>query len=79
MALVEKSPFDSEPTLGLSVNVASAKRWMARMAPPVLTIALLAGLYRLYSIGHPIVAVWAAGTILAWLFIRRAADASESD
>ena len=79
MALVEKSPFDSKPTLGLSVNVVSAKRWMARMVPLVLTVALMAALYRLYSIGHPIVAVWAAGTILAWLFVRGAADATESD
>ena len=79
MALVEKSPFDSKPTLGLGVNVVSAKRWTARMVPPVLAIALIAALYRLFSTGHPIIAIWAAGCVLAWLFVRGAAAARESD
>jgi hypothetical protein len=79
MALVEKSPFDSKPTLGLSVNVVSAKRWTARMVPPVLTIALMAALYRLFSTGHPIIAIWTASCVLAWLFVRGAAAATESD
>jgi hypothetical protein len=79
MALVEKSPFDSKPTLELSVNVVSAKRWTARMVPPVLAVALIAALYRLVSTGHPIAAAWAAGCVLAWLFMRGGAAATESD
>jgi hypothetical protein len=79
MALVEKSPFDSKPTLELSVNVVSAKRWTARMIPPVLAVALMAALYRLVSTGHPIIAAWAACCVLAWLFVRGAAAAAESD
>jgi hypothetical protein len=79
MALVEKSPFDSKPTLGLGVNVASAKWWMARMALPVLAVALIAAVRHLFSTGHPIIAIWTAGCAVAWLFVRGAAAASESD
>ncbi|MGC1860449.1 MAG: hypothetical protein WA733_04810 [Methylocystis sp.] len=79
MALVEKSPFDSKPTLGLGVNVVSAKRWTARMVPPGLAIALIAALYRLFSAGHPIIAIWTAGCVLAWLFVCGAGAAHESD
>ena len=79
MALVEKSLFDSKPTLGLGVNVVSAKRGTARMVPLVLAIALIAALYRLFSTGHPIVAIWTAGCVLAWLFVRGAAAAREFD
>ncbi len=78
MALVEKSPFDTKPTLGLGVNVVSAKRGTVRMVPLIL-IALIAALYRLFSTGHPIVAIWMAGCVLAWLFVRGAAAARESD
>lgn len=77
MALVEKSPFDSKPMLELSVNVVSARRWTARMVPPVLAVALIAALYRLVSTGHPIIAAWAASCVLAWLFVRGAAAASD--
>ena len=77
MALVEKSPFDSKPTLELSVNVVSTRRWTARMVPPVLAVALIAALYRLVSTGHPIIAAWAASCVLAWLFVRGAAAASD--
>jgi hypothetical protein len=76
MALVEKSPFDAKPTLELSVNVVSARRWTARMVPPVLAVALIA-LYRLVSTGHPIIAAWAASCVVAWLFVRGAAAASD--
>ncbi len=79
MALVEKSPFESKPTIELSVDVVSAKRWTARMVPPILAVALIAALYRLVSTGHPIIAAWAASCVLAWLFVRGAAAASESD
>ena len=79
MALVEKSPFDSKPTLELGVNVVSAKRWTARLIPPVLTVALIAVLYQLVSTGHPIIAAWAASCVLAWLFVSGGAAASESD
>ncbi len=78
MALVEKSPFDTKPTLGLGVNVVSAKRGTVRMVPLIL-IALIAALYRLFSTGHPIVAIWMTGCVLAWLFVRGAAAARESD
>jgi len=76
MALVEKSPFDAKPTLELSVNVVSARRWTARMVPPVLAVALIAALYRLVSTGHPIIAAWAASCVVAWLFVRGAAAAA---
>jgi hypothetical protein len=79
MALVEKSPFDSKPTLELGVNVVSAKRWTARMVPPVLAVALIAALYRMFSTGHPIVAIWTASCVVAWLFLRGAADAAKSE
>jgi len=77
MALVEKSPFDAKPTLELGVNVVSARRWTARMAPPALAVALIAALYRLVSTGHPIIAAWAASCVLAWLFVRGAAAVSD--
>ena len=79
MALVEKSLFDSKPTIGLSVDVVSAKRWTAPLAPAVLAIALIAALYRLFTTGHPIVAIWTASCVLAWLFVRGAAAATQSD
>jgi hypothetical protein len=79
MALVEKSPFDSKPTIELSVDVVSAKRWTGPMVPPVLAIALIAALYRLFTTGHPIIAIWTASCVLAWLFVRGAAAATESD
>ena len=77
MALVEKSPFDAKPTLELSVNVVSARRWTARIVPPDLAVALIAALYRLVSTGHPIIAAWAASCVVAWLFVRGAAAASD--
>lgn len=77
MALVEKSPFDAKPTLELSVNVVSARRWTARMVPPVLAVALIAALYRLVSTGHPTIAAWAASCVVAWLFVRGGAAASD--
>ena len=79
MALVEKSPFDANSARGLNVCVASAKRWAARMAPPVLVVAVTATLYRLFSTGHPILAIWTASAILAWLFVRGAGAATDSD
>ncbi len=79
MALVEKSPFDSKPRLELSVNVVSARRRTARMVPPALAVALIAALYRIFSTGHPIIAIWVAGCVLAWLFVRGAAAATELD
>jgi hypothetical protein len=79
MALVEKSPFDSKSTRELSVNVVSAKRWTARIIPPVLIIALMAALYELFSTGHPIIATWTACCAVAWVFVRGAGAASDSD
>jgi hypothetical protein len=79
MALVEKSAFDSQPALGLSEKMPLAKRWAARMVRPVLAVALMAALFRLVSAGHPIMAIWMASAVLAWLFVRGAAAASESD
>jgi hypothetical protein len=47
------------------------------MVPPVLAVALIAALYRLVSTGHPIIAAWAASCVVAWLFVRGAAAASD--
>ena len=49
------------------------------MVPPVLAVALIAALYRMFSTGHPIVAIWTASCVVAWLFLRGAADAAKSD
>ena len=49
------------------------------MIPPVLIVALIAVLYRLVSTGHPITAAWAASCVLAWLFVRGAGAAANSD
>ena len=49
------------------------------MVLPVVAIALMAALYHLFSTGHPIIATWTASCAVAWLFVRGAAAASESD
>jgi hypothetical protein len=79
MALVEKFPFESKPTLDIGVNALSAKRWTARVVPLVAAVALIASLYGLFASGHPIVAIWTGVCVVAWLFMRGAALASGSD
>lgn len=76
MALVEKFPFESKPTLGMGVNALSARR---RIVPLVSVVALVALLYGLFASGHPIVAIWMGVCVVAWLFMRGAALASGSD
>jgi uncharacterized membrane protein len=78
MALVEKSQFGSKPAFALGVDMLSTKRFMRRLVPLISTVLVTAVLYRLFVVGHPFVAIWAATAILAWLFVRGASRAGES-
>ncbi len=79
MALVEKSRFGSKAAVSARANVESTARRTKIVFLVMVTVAVMAALFRAFTMGHPIIAIWTAAAFLAWLFIRGAGGAAESD
>jgi hypothetical protein len=79
MALVEKSRFGSKPAVSVRVNVEPTARRTNIVFSVMAAVAVMVALFRAFTMGHPILAIWTAAAILAWLFIRGAGGAAESD
>jgi hypothetical protein len=43
----------------------------------LILILVSAVLWRIYDLGHPIIAIWMVGTFLSWLFLYGAGKSSE--
>lgn len=79
MALVEKTHFASKRSFSVGFTVGSTKPPARMVLNLGSAVAATVGFFQLIGSGHPIVAVWAASAILAWLFIGGASRAARSD